>query len=401
MFEHPGNGVISAKVWMEPNEFYAEKELVKQVDNACRHPAAFSHVAIMPDGHGGYGLPIGGVAALKGYICPFGVGMDIGCGMHAVRFNIPATRIASREMRRDIKEAIKAAVPMGFAHHPDPKHVRGRGFYATVQEEVPSEVSFIASHDEVLCQLGTLGGGNHFIELQTDEHGDLWLMIHSGSRNLGARVCKHYHKLAVEYCQEQGIAIPCQELAVLPMLTVGEIPYWNAMNYCLRFAHENRRMMSNMVWNVLRRFMPDILPEDTIDVHHNYASLETHKGESVVVHRKGATMAVPEFRGAIPGSMGTASYIVKGKGCEDSFGSCSHGSGRRMSRGQAKKSITMTQFKEAMGDVVFDCDESLLDESPGAYKDIESVMANQLDLVDIVHELKPLVAMKAVKCSEE
>ena len=400
MFTHPSN--VPIKVWLQEQEYYGDAELQKQADAVARHPFIFHHVSLMPDTHPGYAIPIGGVAAFIGAVCPYGVGVDIGCGIHAVRTNIMADAIRSRDMREKIKDRVKQVIPMGFEHHQDTKHLKG---YAenlkTITRDIPDEIGEIMSKSQILASVGSLGGGNHFQEFQEDENGCLWIMIHSGSRSLGNQVCKSYHKTAVDYCAKDGIAIPNKELAVLPVNSIPGLRYLNAMNYCLQFAKDNRDLMMHNLLDVLRVFLKKVDVLDDIDIHHNYASPEIFFGKVVYVHRKGATKADNGKLGIIAGSMGTASYIVEGLGNPESFHSCSHGSGRKMSRGMAKRSITMKDFETAMGDVVYDHATSLLDESPGAYKSIETVMANQTDLVRIVHTLKPLVAIKSVGCKED
>ena len=401
MFEYHSGGV-QLKVWIDQQAYYSDASLCQQAEAVSRHSAVFHHAAIMPDGHPGFGMPIGGVAAFEGMICPYGVGMDIGCGMLSSRLNLPASTISDRGMREAIKEAIKAAIPMGFSHRNSSDHMRGEaGLLPTAVQDLPGPISEVASKDAVLRQCGTLGGGNHFIEFQADEQGGLWLTIHSGSRNVGAQVCRRYHDLAVEACKAAKTPIPCKELAVLAVDSVEGKRYIEAMNFCLQFALDNRQVMAHDVLQAIRRMLKGAAFEESINIHHNYAALESHFGHDVWVHRKGATSALAGQLGIIPGSMGTSSYIVRGRGNPESFQSCSHGGGRLMSRSKAKNSISMTMFKEAMGDVVCDFDPSILDESPAAYKNIETVMGNQTDLVEVVHTLRPLIAIKAVKCKEE
>jgi tRNA-splicing ligase RtcB len=396
-------GNVPLKLWMSEQEFYSDAELQKQASAVSNHPFVFHHVSVMADGHPGFGMPIGGVAAFKGAVCPYGVGSDIGCGMAFVRTNIDASLIRGHDIRDKIKARVKAVIPMGFEHHYDDKHLKG---YASTLQVVtggiPDEIAEIMSKAQVLASAGTLGSGNHFLEFQEDETGRLCVMLHSGSRNIGAQVCKIHHAVAMDYCAKEGIAIPCKELAVLPVTSAEGMRYLNAMNYCLLFARDSRNLMMHNLLDILRVFFKKVEVDEDVHIHHNYAAPEDHFGEvSVYVHRKGATDASLGRKGVIPGSMGTASYIVEGLGNPESFHSCSHGSGRKMSRGAAKRSITMKDFETAMGDVVYDHATSLLDESPGAYKSIETVMANQTDLVRIVHTLKPLVAIKSVGCKED
>jgi tRNA-splicing ligase RtcB len=219
---------------------------------------------------------------------------------------------------------------------------------------------------------------------------------------LGAQVCKKYHALALKYCEESGIKIPNEDLAVLPTHGDSGKSYISAMEYCLQFAMDSRNLMMNNLMKVVEEVLGmEVEPLDKVNIHHNYAAFEKHFDEWVYVHRKGATDASKGKVGVIPGSMGTPSYITAGLGNPDSFNSCSHGGGRKMSRGAAKKSITLESFKTSMGDVVYDHVPSLLDESPEAYKDIRTVMSDQSDLVEIKHSLIPLIAIKSVGCKEE
>ena len=399
MFEYQ-HGNLPIKVWLTEQEYYGDAELCKQAEAVARHPNAFHHVSLMPDAHAGYGLMIGGVASFKDAICPYGVGMDISCGVLAVETNLPAQHF-TRDILEKIKSRVKQVIPMGFTHHKDRYHIDGVPLkLAILTLPIPEGVKDIATIGEIICSCGSLGGGNHFLEIQEDERGMVWLMLHSGSRNLGATVCKKFHRIATEYCKENKVPIPNVELAVLPIPGPGEV-YRDAMNYCMAFAHDNRELMMYRLLKVVAEFFPGVNCNDKVHVNHNYASLEEHFGEKVWVHRKGATYAGAGSFGAIPGSMGTASFVVQGKSSADSFNSCSHGGGRRMSRGQAKRTISMDQFEAAMGNIVYDKNKSLLDESPGAYKDIQVVMANQTDLVEIRRTLKPLLAVKATGVKEE
>jgi tRNA-splicing ligase RtcB len=396
-------GNVPVKVWMSEQSYYADSEIQKQAMAISIHPNVFHHLAIMPDGHSGYGMMIGGVAAFKDVICPFGVGMDIGCGLLAVLTDLKADDVRNKELRTEIKDAVKKVIPMGFAHHEGNSHL---SWYAkeldTFKMPIPSEILELASRERILGQLGTLGGGNHFQEIQEDELGRLWIMLHSGSRNLGAQVCKKYHAIALKQCEESGVKLPNNDLAVLSINSSEGQSYITAMNYCLQFAMDNRDlMMHNLVKTIGGCVGSEVKVLDQVHIHHNYAALEKHFGEWVYVHRKGATDASKGKFGVIPGSMGTPSYITVGLGNPESFNSCSHGGGRKMSRGSAKKSITLDSFKASMGEVVYDHVQSLLDESPEAYKDIRTVMSDQKDLVETKHSLSPLIAIKSVGCKEE
>lgn len=394
MFEYQ-RGNLPIKVWLTEQEYYGDAELCKQAEAVARHPNAFHHVSLMPDAHAGYGLMIGGVVAFKDAICPYGVGMDVSCGVCAVETNL-SSQFLSRDILEKLKERIKQVIPMGFTHHKDRYHIDGVPLKLAIPTlPIPEGVKDIATIGEIICSCGSLGGGNHFLELQEDERGITWLMLHSGSRNLGATVCKKFHRIATEYCKDYKVPIPNVELATLPIPGPGEV-YRDAMNYCMAFAHDNRELMMYRLLGVVAEFFPGVKALDKVHVNHNYASLEEHFGEKVWVHRKGATVAAAGSFGAIPGSMSQKSYIVRGLGDSESFESCSHGAGRAMSRGQAKRTLSMEVFRNDMKDIVSsEVDPEHLDESGRAYKDVNVVMRNQKNLVEIAHTLSPRLNLKA------
>ena len=369
-----------------------EESALVQIQNLSDHPLVL-HTSIMPDCHCGYGMPIGGVIATRDGVIPNAVGVDIGCGMRAVQTTLEG--ISDRDLRK-IMGLIRERVPVGFNHKKDKVEdsLMPRG------PEVFSE-GFIVDkeYNNAKGSLGTLGGGNHFIEIQQDENGLIWFMIHSGSRNLGYKVAKHYNTIAYGlnrmWYQDRSVK---DELAFLPKGTKEYDRYLAEMNYCLLYAEANRRMIAE---RVISAFLEVIGEEfDVIhskDVYHNYAAMEHHKGHSYLVHRKGATRAREGEIGIIPGSQGTASYIVQGKGNVDSLMSCSHGAGRKMSRAEAKKTLSLDAEIEKLDEIgvihsVRHWND--LDEAPGSYKDIEEVMRQQEDLVSIVHKLKPLGVIK-------
>lgn len=381
------------KVWASN----VEDSAIEQAKDIARHPACAGPVCLMPDAHFGVGMPIGGVAVLDHAVCPNMVGVDIGCGMAAFR-----TDLKREELTKDVLMQILALaqklVPMGFAHNKsmsiDTSAFVGR--YNDVFNEKATAVfsQGIITEAEVLDQLGTLGGGNHFVEIQADEQDRVWLMIHSGSRNLGQRICNYFHKVALEKNQAYHVKLPNDKLAFLPISEKEGYQYIQSMNLCLRFASANRKEMARRMFNLV---IADVLKhsvniEETVIMHHNFA--EPYLNTGWFVHRKGATPAVSSQLGIIPGSMGTSSYIVRGRNNTESYMSCSHGAGRKMSRTEARNTITMEAFKARMGDIPFQVNNALLDESPDAYKDIDQVMADQSDLVDIVHRLVPLLPIK-------
>lgn len=362
---------------------------IDQARNLANLPFLFKQVCLMPDTHCGFGMPIGGVVAAEGVVCPSMVGVDIGCGMHAVRTHVQ--EISSVQLQ-DIVALIQNNIPVGFKHsdtpHKLPEFEGGEALYPIASRE----------HAKAMYQLGTLGGGNHFIEIQRDEDGCIWFMIHSGSRNLGKQVADHYNKLAVSLNAKWHSIVPKEwELAFLPMDTAEGQAYLREMFYCLQFARANRAEMAGMLTSIFSAVIGLVNFTGEIDIHHNYAAMEHHFGHNVMVHRKGATRAREHEVGIIPGSQGTHSYIVAGLGNADSFMSCSHGAGRRMGRKEAVRSLDFAAEVAAMdakGIIHSVRSKDDLDEAPGSYKDINVVMAEQADLVKILHTLEPLAVVK-------
>jgi len=381
-------------MWLEDIEDGA----VKQLTNLANLPFAFKHVAVMPDCHQGYGMPIGGVLATKEVIIPNAVGVDIGCGMCAVR-----TSISFADMNIDLlkkifgrsKEnqgGIRSAIPVGFGHHSKKQSESFMPTLPILDKGVVSE-----EYNSALHQVGTLGGGNHFIEIQKGSDGFVWIMIHSGSRNIGLKVAKHYNDVAIELNKKWHSSVPHEhELAFLPFDSIQGKQYIQEMEYCVEFAFCNRKLMMD---NIKAEFYKQIKCEfdEMINIAHNYARMEHHFGANVMVHRKGATSAKDGEVCIIPGSQGTKSYIVKGKGNIESFQSCSHGAGRKMGRKEAERSLNLEDEQKKLNDkgILHSVrQKSDLDEAAGAYKDIATVMENQKDLVDIVVELEPLGVIK-------
>ena len=399
---------MPVKSWCEN----CEEGAVQQAVNLAHHPALVHHVALMPDAHQGYGMPIGGVVAAKGAVIPAAVGVDIGCGMIATETDIPAEAFAEMSFRRAFQEKLKERIPVGEGvSHRVTQDWEGFEEY-TAHNGMRSSL-WPSKLDRM--NLGTLGGGNHFIELQKstalDGSGDpeggakVWLMIHSGSRNLGKRIEEHYHRIAARMCERFHSPLPDKDLAFLPIDEPTGHDYFTDMLFALRYARENRRRMMEAMKATLAEFVPGANFVRTIDIHHNYAAFEEHFGEKVCVHRKGATSAKLDEIGIIPGSMGTASYIVRGLGNPESFMSCSHGAGRRMSRIAASTTLTVEECDKAMDGIVcerwhkykgFGKAKGKLDlsEAPQAYKDIEDVIASELDLVEPLVRLVPLASLK-------
>ncbi|CAK8724866.1 hypothetical protein GMJAKD_14995 [Candidatus Electrothrix aarhusensis] len=382
------------KLWLDDLEDGA----LEQAKHLANLPFAFRHIALMPDAHQGYGMPIGAVLATEGVVIANSVGVDIGCGMCAVKTSV---QHIERDALKKIMGDVRKRIPVGFSHHnkaqdasfmPDGPAGEGIDDLNIVQGEYRS----------ALKQVGTLGGGNHFLEIQQGSDGFVWLMIHSGSRNLGYKVAHHYNKLAIELNRKWHTSVPEKwQLAFLPLDSQEGQDYLQEMQYCVDFALANRRLMMQRMQEVFAEVVGEIAGEvqfaEMINIAHNYAAMEHHFKKDVMIHRKGATKAAVGQLGIIPGSQGTASYIVQGRGEPESFMSCSHGAGRRMGRKQAQKELDLAAEKErldAIGVIHGIRNTKDLDEAPGAYKDISVVMANQQDLVDIVVELRPLAVIK-------
>lgn len=370
------------KLWLDD----IEQGALNQAKNLANLPFIFKHIAIMPDSHQGYGMPIGGVAATTDIIIPNAVGVDIGCGMCAVRTDL---REISREKLLKIIIAIKNRIPVGFKKHSLPIH----------KELMPKMPFFDGSiimreADNAELSLGTLGGGNHFIEIQKGDDDYIWIMVHSGSRNLGKQVADHYNKIAEELNKKWYSSIPKEyELAFLPVDSTEGQNYITEMNYCVDYALQNRKAMMS----VIKECFFNTSFEPMINIAHNYARLENHFNHNVWVHRKGATSAQEGKLGIIPGSQGSCSYIVKGKGNIHSFKSCSHGAGRKMGRKEAQRNLNLQNeihHLDNMGVVHNIKNTNDLDEASGAYKDIDVVMSNQVDLVSIEVKLTPLAVIK-------
>lgn len=361
-----------------------------QARNLANLPFAFHHVALMADAHVGFGMPIGGVLATIGEVIPHAVGLDIGCGMVAWPVNIHQRDLMP--VRDRILNDIQRSVPTGFEWHKTSQAEK-----TTLFDDMPDVPALRAERPKAEMQLGSLGGGNHFLELQVDPDGMVWAMVHSGSRNLGKQMGERYDAIARNENRRGSSLVPLEwGLAHLPIESAAGREYLEVMTWCLRFAAESRRLMAEQIQRAIDRHFPGVEPGEPIAIHHNYAAVETHFGEEVVVHRKGAVHAVG--RVIVPGSMGTASYIGEGLGNPDSFESCSHGAGRRLGRKQAKRELprelVMQQlrerdvklFKAKKGDVA--------EEAPDAYKDIEDVMGNQTDLVRPLVRLTPIGVVK-------
>lgn len=369
-----------------------EENALAQARNLANLPFIFKHVALMPDCHSGYGMPIGGVIATKGVIIPNAVGVDIGCGMCATKTSLNKI---NTEVLKTIMSGIRELVPLGFDHH---KHAQEESLMPSL-ENVPEHGIVHRQYTAAKKQIGTLGGGNHFIEIQKGSDGHVWIMIHSGSRNIGLKVAEHYNKLAIHLNERWHSSVDKkQDLAFLPIETQEAKDYFAEMQYCVDFAFANRLLMMERIKSVFSSVIGESFSAlEFINIAHNYARWESHFGTNVIVHRKGATSAREGEVGIIPGSQGTKSYIVQGKGNPESFQSCSHGAGRVMGRKQAQRELVLEEEIEKLNSkgIVHSIRNTRdLDEAPGAYKNIDVVMENQADLVNILLELSPLAVIK-------
>jgi tRNA-splicing ligase RtcB len=389
---------VPVKSWCKDIEDGA----MAQAADIAKHPVVFRHVALMPDCHQGYGMPIGGVIACTNAVIPNAVGVDIGCGMGAVRTSIDVSD-TTRDHLRDVVKRVKETVPCGEgrAH----KKAQDQDGFDEVINSYNDREWFSEHVRDLACRnLGTLGGGNHFIEIQAGDDNHVWLMIHSGSRHLGNVIARFYNGRALELNRKWHSNIPNKDLAFLPVNTQEGQDYIKDMNFALDYAKENRRI-------IIRSFMAAFQSEyekaefgDQVNIHHNYAALESHFDKDVWVHRKGATSAKQDETGIIPGSMGTSSYIVKGLGNIESFMSCSHGAGRVMGRMQATRTLTPEECDKAMDGIVYDRWSKVkrgktkgmydLSEAPQAYKNIDAVIEAQQDLIKPIVKLRPLGVVK-------
>ncbi|MEJ7846508.1 MAG: RtcB family protein [Pyrinomonadaceae bacterium] len=359
--------------------------------NVSRLPCIFKHVAVMPDAHLGIGSMVGSVIATKNAVIPATVGVDIGCGMMAVK-----TPFKSGILDRKLKEfrhEIERAIPVGFNDYKEP-------VAESLEWNAWSEFGRLHSgvqyrKQKAMKQLGTLGGGNHFIEVCLDTEDNVWLMLHSGSRNIGNEVATRH--IATAKSLHDLNTLPAPDLAYFISGTPEFKAYWHDLDWAQRYAMKNREiMMKRLVRSFNRMFndQEEFTPEITVNCHHNYVAVEQHFGDSVYVTRKGAINAEAGRYGIIPGSMGAKSFIISGLGNAESFNSCSHGAGRKMSRTKAKQKFTREDLETQTHGVECRKDKAVIDEIPGAYKDIEEVMRNQNDLVEVVAELKQVICVK-------
>ena len=388
-------GRVPVKVYTDDVEASARQQLV----NLSQLPIIHHHVAAMPDVHTGIGATVGSVIATHRAIIPAAVGVDIGCGMMAARTSLTANDFDEQRLKR-VFEQISRDVPAGREQHKEARaltaaakpHERGLrrilGKHPVLEKRFPRTQNWV-------CQMGSLGGGNHFIEVCLDEAGRVWAMLHSGSRGIGNAIGTYFIELARRDAERQQLHLPDRDLAYFQEGAEHFDDYVEAVGWAQGYAAANRDAMMELVLAAMRRHLSAFeVTDEAVNCHHNYVEREHHYGADVWVTRKGAIRARRGDLGIIPGSMGARSYIVRGKGSRESFESCAHGAGRRMSRTQAQKKFTRQDLAEQTAGVVCRKDSSVIDEIPGAYKHIDEVMAHQTDLVEIVHTLKQVVCVK-------
>jgi len=398
---YEGGAKFPIKHWTR--DVHIDPNAMQQLRNVANMPFIHKHVAVMPDVHYGIGATVGSVIPTHSAIIPAAVGVDIGCGMMAVMTTLTAADLP--DSLRHIRDQIERAVPHGMVS------ISGRskkGAFEVLPNAICSQWAklndrydaIVAKHPKISkknphLQLGTLGGGNHFIEICLDEQDRVWVMLHSGSRGVGNLIGRYFMDVAKEDMRVHHINLPEKDLSYLSEGTKHFDEYIEALDWAQEYARENREAMMRMVLMVLRENLkPFQTVKEAINCHHNYAQKENHFGANVWITRKGAVSAREGELGIIPGSMGAKSFIVRGLGNADSFCSCSHGAGRVMSRTEAKAKVSMEQHLKDMGNIEAKAVKSILDETPRAYKNIDDVMSSQDDLVEIMHTLRQVVCVK-------
>lgn len=398
------DGCAPVKIWTAD----VEASAMEQLKNLSALPFIHKHVAVMPDVHWGMGSTVGSVIPTIKAIVPAAVGVDIGCGMMAWRLEMKAAELPDN--LAPLRSAIEAAVPHGRT---DNGGANDRGAWHSAPLRIQAEWPMLANdsrlrlltdhhpkalrhHHNADRQLGTLGTGNHFIEICLDKDENVWVMLHSGSRGIGNRIGSYFIEKAKEQMEAYYIELDDPNLAYLPEASPLFGHYWQAVSWAQDYAATNRRLMMREVLLAMRATLGTSIAinEYAVNCHHNYVALENHYGQNVYITRKGAVRAREGDLGIIPGSMGARSFIVRGKGNAESFNSCSHGAGRRMSRGEAKRRFSVGDLADQTHGVECRKDADVVDEIPGAYKPIDEVMANQSDLVEIVAELKQVLCVK-------
>ena len=407
----PQNYDVIAETGKRPIKMWTRGVLVeevakKQLLNVASMPFIHSHIAVMPDVHWGKGATVGSVIPTIGAIIPAAVGVDIGCGLHAVKTSLKGCDLPTNLQK--IRLEIESRIPHGRTDNggkydkgafreDDLNHDRESAWFGLE----PGFKKIISKHPKIarsnsITHISTLGSGNHFAEVCLDEENHVWLMVHSGSRGVGNAIGSYFIELAKNDMRKYFINLPDTDLAYIPEGTEHFDDYIYALEWSQNFARVNRELMIEQMFKALRKTV-DVkftFENDVISCHHNYVSREMHMGKNVLVTRKGAVRAGLGEMGIIPGSMGAKTYIVRGRGNSDSFESCSHGAGRAMSREQAKKTFTLKMHREATEGVECRKDKDVIDETPGAYKPIDDVMNAQRDLVEVVHTLKQVICVK-------
>ncbi|MBZ6206163.1 RtcB family protein [Streptomyces olivaceus] len=392
--EMPG-AKVPIRMWTDPAG--VEEGALQQLRNVATLPW-IKGLAVMPDVHYGKGATVGSVIAMRGAVCPAAVGVDIGCGMSAVKTSLTANDLPGDLSR--LRSKIEQAIPVGRGMHDSPLEPgRFHGLATSGWDDFWGRFDGVAEavkfrHERAGKQMGTLGSGNHFVEVCTDTTGSVWLMLHSGSRNIGKELAEHHIGVARGLPHNQGLVD--RDLAVFVADTPQMAAYRNDLFWAQEYAKYNRTLMMALLKDVVRREFKKARPvfEPEISCHHNYVAEERYEGMDLLVTRKGAIRAGSGDHGIIPGSMGTGSYIVKGLGNADSFNSASHGAGRRMSRNAAKRRFSTRDLEEQTRGVECRKDSGVVDEIPGAYKPIDQVIDQQRDLVEVVAKLKQVVCVK-------
>lgn len=386
---------VPVKIWTDDIDERSQQQLL----NIAALPFVHDHVAAMPDVHLGIGATIGSVIATHRAIIPAAVGVDIGCGMLACRLTLTGNDIDEKSLKR-VFDQISRDVPAGRAQHPDSRALvdAAKPFearLAAMMQKHPELLKSFGKSSNWVYQMGTLGGGNHFIEVCLDENNQLWVMLHSGSRGIGNSIADYFIRLARGDMERLMINLPDLDLAYFSEGSEYFDDYVEGVHWAQEYAYQNRQSMLELILAGLRRHLPPFaVQSQVVNCHHNYVAIEHHYGEDLYVTRKGAIRARAGDLGIIPGSMGAKSYIVRGKGEAESFNSCSHGAGRKMSRTAATRQFSEADMIRQTRGVICRKDRGVIDEIPGAYKDIDAVMANQSDLVDVLHTLKQVVCVK-------
>ncbi len=388
-------GKVPVKIYTDE----IESSALDQLNNVAQLPFIHSHVAAMPDVHTGIGATVGSVIPTKGAIIPAAAGVDLGCGMIAIRLSLQAKNLPDN--LKSVRLAIEEAIPVGFGKHRTPqanseiiRHL-AIGLEQIIEKHPAIAKMLKDPHGTWTEQLGSLGSGNHFIELCLDESQDVWIMLHSGSRGIGNTIGRYFIELAKKDMEQHIKQLPHRDLAYFTEGAKHFNDYVEAVHWAQEYAMMNRREMVRLLLDALYQELPPFtITQEAINCHHNYVAMEEHFGEKVFITRKGAIRAGLGDLGIIPGSMGAKSYIVRGKGNPDSFCSCAHGAGRRMSRTEAKRRFSHRDVEAQTRGVECRKDKGIVDEIPSAYKDIDQVMENQKDLVEVVHTLKQIVCVK-------